>query len=146
MSIRAYQVNHLNTTNLPKFTALLLDKAASHIESALEAMKVMDYEKRVHLSNLASDILQGLQDHVVRLNPEQAKVAQALENYYSDMIILITRMNVKNDMETAQAIAKSLRDVADIWRSIGYQIAPTNVAQTETDHPVQSLSLNKSLA
>lgn len=121
MSINVYKQNQFNHMSIQDFTATLLDKAAFHIEQAGQAIVRQDYEKRVFLSNLATDILLGLKKYIVRVNSEQEPIAQMLENYYNDINVFITRMNIKNDLKAAQAIVQSLQTMAEMWREIGRQ-------------------------
>ncbi|MGI4851509.1 MAG: flagellar protein FliS [Janthinobacterium lividum] len=125
MTIQAYKNNQINTMKITDFTALLLAKASSHVKKSIEAMEQKDVEKQFFFSNIACDILQGLSKYVMSVNPEQAKVAQVLKGYYSDMIVLITRMNVKCDIKTAQAIVFSLDQISEMWRDISRQMDTT---------------------
>lgn len=124
MTIQAYKTNQINTMKITDFTALLLSKAATHVRTSINAMEQKDFEKQLFFSNIACDILQGLLKYVTCVNPEQAKVAKTLKDYYTDMIVLITRMNVKSDLKAAQAIITSLEQISEMWRNVSQQTNP----------------------
>lgn len=117
-SIKIYQQNQSYAMNTPLFIASLLEKAAVYLEHACQAIEDKDYEKRSYWSTLATQILQGLHDYAPEVHEKQPEVAENLRNYYSDMTILILRMNVKNDLKTAASLLHSLRDIAGAWRAL----------------------------
>tara|TARA_A100000171_G_C2112460_1_gene135804 strand:- start:256 stop:687 length:432 start_codon:yes stop_codon:yes gene_type:complete len=135
---KAYQTSSRQSLSATEATALLLDTAYDHMQKATQAIVEGNIERRFQESEKATLILGNLESALVRVNETQSKTADALKDYYDSMVSLITRMNMKNDKASAEAISESLKTMADEFRKVSVL---HEKSLHETSEPTETLKV-----
>ena len=112
--------------------AQYFDEAATSMEAAAIAIDNNDIEKRYNDSQHAANIMSGLSASLNRDTPEQETMAQTLDDYYSSMIVMIGRMNIKNDRALCLSIRDSFKEMAKCWREAGAAYAKGQEEKVES--------------
>lgn len=99
----------------------LYDEAVQRMEDALKAVHENRYEDRFNATERVRVILLGLVEALDRSTPEQAQLAERLQEFYSMVGQLLARTNVRNDPESCQQAIDSLRNMGDTWRDLRKQ-------------------------
>lgn len=99
----------------------LYDEAVKRMEEALKAVHENRYEDRFNATERVRVILLGLVEALDRSTPEQAQLADSLQDFYSMVGQLLARTNVRNDAESCQQAIDSLRNMGDTWRELRKQ-------------------------
>lgn len=112
---KAYQQTNVTALSPGEQVARLLETAAKHIARAKGHAAAKEFENRYHATEDAMKIITGLQGCLSH-EPAAAAMRRTLENYYAGMILLITRINMRNDLDACDAAMESLRTMANTWR------------------------------
>lgn len=103
--------------------AMLLETAARHMMTALNALDAKDYEARFLATEKAQLIIKGLQQCLAEDVDEARQMVEVFDNYYTNLSLMITRVNVRNDRDACSVVVDGLRTMAQTWRQVG-QSAP----------------------
>jgi flagellar biosynthetic protein FliS len=98
--------------------AMLLAKAARHMEDARDRMVAGDIEGRFNATEKCATILSGLRGCLNRDSAEAVKVSDVLDAYYARMLSYLTQINIKNDQPLCESVIDSLRTMSSTWREI----------------------------
>ncbi len=110
----------------------LYDEAVQLMEEALKAVHENRYEDRFNATERVRVILSGLVEALDRSTPEQAQLADRLQEFYSMVGQLLARTNIRNDAESCQQAIDSLRNMGDTWRELRKQ-AESEQPETPTE-------------
>ena len=100
----------------------LYDEAVQRMEEALKAIHENRYEDRFNATERVRVIMSGLVEALDRSTPEQAQLADRLQEFYSMVGQLLARTNVRNDAESCQQAIDSLRNMGGTWRELRKQV------------------------
>ena len=128
---KATDVTHLTPCEQ---VARLLELAAKHIFIAKDHAKKKEYLERLEQTEKATIILHGLQN-CLDDSPEAESISKVLHDYYNTMTVLITKINIKNDADLCDAVAQSLRSMAETWREIDDKVRQENLAAHKSATP-----------
>jgi flagellar biosynthetic protein FliS len=115
--------------------ARLLETAAKHILRAKGHAEREEFIERYQATEDAMKIIAGLQG-CLAYEGEAAEVSNVLQGYYSTLTLMITRINVQNDLKVCDDTIASLHAMAETWRRIGEQ-TKTTLPETK---PTESVS------
>ncbi len=116
----AYKQNNVQSMSPAEQVARLLETAAKHIRRAKVHAEAQEFELRYKATEDASKIITGLSGC---LNHEEAaaEMSNILEGYYTNLLLQITRINIKNCADTCDTMVNSLTEMAATWRQIEQQ-------------------------
>jgi flagellar biosynthetic protein FliS len=114
--------------------ARLLETAAKHMYRAKEHAEKKEYGERFSATEDAMKIIHGLQN-CLSDDPAAEKMRDTLDAYYNSMTLLITRQNMKNDVEAAVSVIESLTEMAATWRQVDAKVRQENQAASATATP-----------
>ena len=121
---KAYQQINVQNLSPGEQVARLLETAAKHIARARAHAEAKEFEQRFNATEDAMKIITGLQG-CLSADPQASAMRTTLENYYSGVVLILTRINVRNDPAACDAAIDSLRTMADTWRE-AEKIAQSN--------------------
>ncbi|WP_445682606.1 flagellar export chaperone FliS [Radicibacter daui] len=102
--------------------AMLLETAARHMMTALNALDAKDYEARFLATEKAQLIIKGLQQCLAEDVDEAKQMVEVFDNYYTNLSLMITRVNVRNDRDACSVVVDGLRTMAQTWRQVGQSV------------------------
>jgi flagellar biosynthetic protein FliS len=112
---KTYQQINVQSLSPGEQVARLLETAARHIARARAHAEAKEFEQRFYATEDAMKIVTGLQG-CLSADPQASAMRTTLENYYAGVILLISRINVRNDLSACDAAMESLRTMAGTWR------------------------------
>lgn len=121
---KAYQQINVQSLSPGEQVARLLETAARHIARARAHAEAREFEQRFNATEDAMKIITGLQG-CLSADPQASAMRTTLENYYAGVILLISRINIRNDPAACDAAIASLKTMADTWRE-AEKIAQSN--------------------
>lgn len=121
---KAYQQINVQSLSPGEQVARLLETAAKHIARARAHAEAREFEQRFYATEDAMKIINGLQG-CLNADPQASSIRATLENYYAGVILLISRINIRNDVGTCDAAITSLKTMAETWRE-AEKIAQSN--------------------
>lgn len=121
---KAYQQINVQSLSPGEQVARLLETAAKHIARARVHAEAKEFEQRFYATEDAMKIISGLQG-CLSSDPQASSMRATLENYYAGVILLISRINIRNDLAACDAAITSLRTMAGTWRE-AEKIAQSN--------------------
>jgi flagellar biosynthetic protein FliS len=121
---KAYQQINVQSLSPGEQVARLLETAARHVARARAHAEAKEFEQRFYATEDAMKIITGLQS-CLSADPQASAMRATLEQYYSGVILLISRINIRNDTGACDAAVASLKTMADTWRE-AEKIAQSN--------------------
>lgn len=131
---KQYKVTDVSNLTPCEQVARLLELAAKHILSAKAHAQKKEYLERLDQTEKALIILHGLQN-CLDDSPQVESISKVLHDYYNTMTVLITKINIKNDSELCDSVAKSLCTMAETWREIEDKVRQENLAAHKSATP-----------
>lgn len=128
---KAYRHNSVTTARPAIQVAMLLEQAAVHMNQARVHMEEKDYEARYNETEKAVTIISGLQQCLAVDEPSAQHMVEVFDNYYTHMTLLITHVNVRNDVKACDVVVHGLKELASAWREVDSQ----NINGSLSDSP-----------
>ncbi len=125
----AYRTRSISGASPALQVAMLLETCAKHMTEAQTAIVLDDMEGRFAATEKAQTIITGLQSCLNDTDPDAKAMAEVFDNFYTNMTMLIMRVNLKNDGDACDVIIKGIKQMADTWRQIASQGAPQPAGQ-----------------
>jgi flagellin-specific chaperone FliS len=114
--VNVYQRNQLRTVATNVQVAVVLEKVARALESALDAEERGAIEERYKQSSYAMRLIKGLAAVLDNSGEETKQITQVLTDYYSFILVKISEFNLKGDKDLLKRLLDSLKDMANCWR------------------------------
>lgn len=137
---KAYQTVNLQAISAGEQVARLLETAAKHILRAKQHAEQNEYEARYNATEDCLRIITGLQGCLSQ-SVEAAKITETLENYYNGIMILVTKINVKNDQNVCDEVFASLKAMATTWREIEKRSTAQALENAPSSRVLESLNI-----
>jgi flagellar biosynthetic protein FliS len=112
---RAYQQVNLQSLSPGEQVARLLETAAKHIARARAHAEAKEFEQRFYATEEAMKIINGLQG-CLSTDPQVSGIRDTLENYYTSVMLMVSRINIRNDLAACDSAVASLKTMASTWR------------------------------
>ena len=122
----SYAQNTINGAGKGDQVAMLLNRAAQHMQTMKTHIDASEYEASNKASEKATDIVVGLMGWLSKDIPEAQSVVATLENYYLMLLDLISKACIRNDISLCDSAIKSMNDMAAMWRQIERQFTQPN--------------------
>lgn len=111
-----------------RLVVTLYDETIGALRASIEAVRRKDIEARCNAVSLAAELLATL---YLCLDHEQGgEVAENLGRIYSFLIPHLQRINVYNDVETAEDAIRLLEPLRHSWHQLDRQIESSSLASS----------------
>lgn len=138
----AYRTRSISGASPASQVAMLLDTCAKHMTEAQTGILLDDIESRLAATEKAQTIITGLQSCLDDTDPKAKAMSEVFDNFYTNMTVLIMRVNLKNDGEACDVIITGLKQMADTWRQIASQGAAQPARQNAPSPTRSSLTVS----
>lgn len=110
-----------------KQVAILLEKAAVHLQDAEKIMDEKDFEKILDHTQEAEAIIYAIWGCFQRDTELAAKVTEIFDRFFRQLVLTISRVNTHADKEACQTSIKSLYDMAEYWKKLDEEARAENL-------------------
>lgn len=111
-----YLIQHLNSASPARLVAMLLDRAVTLLNEAIDAMEGGQIERRWRANSKAMEIICHLWE---TLDFEQGgEIATNLERLYRFMIARLTAVDVDDDAQAAREVIGLLEPLRRSWHEL----------------------------
>ncbi len=128
MAINATPMRSDELLSLPpsRLVVTLYDETIGSLRAAIEAIHRKDIEARCNAVSIASELLATL--HLCLDHEQGGEVAENLGRLYGFLIPRLQRINIYNDVETAEDAIRLLQPLRNSWHQLDCQIGDGNLA------------------
>lgn len=143
-----YHDQHLMSLSPAAQVAHLLDKCVKHLEIAIKAAQENEIEKRYTSSMKVVKIISGLSSILTSQTEEEKKMSDILISYYASLIEGVNQFNVENDIQIAQNMHRSLKEMVACWQQVDAlnQIPSPEKKEASLSSPEGASSLDVSVS
>lgn len=133
--LRQYQKAEAITSSQLVKVAILLEHCAALLRQTKVALETKDYEKRFICTDKIIILIGSIQDClVVDRSPEIMEI----RDFFNNMISLIIKMNLKQDIELCGQLEVALTEMAAVWRLADSNQSLSQSSDTAVEHHIET--------